>query len=476
MILHHIKRIVLQITITGLIIYWTIGLSLIKNEYDSLVASEKEKMRIYCQTAAVQTSQQMDLITLSLKELAILLNSNYENKTQLDEMISTFTRNTNGFTELLFIDKKGDLYLQPDTSGQPLINVSDREYFLVQQNPLKRGIYHSSPEKSRITGEWILPVSFPLENNKYLSVITAVTKISIFNYLNRSFTDENNLKVTVVRNDGIILARSPLEDKVIGTSVPGEIFHFFSNEKSGTALIKKSRHIKNQRYLIYESVPNYPIKITFDIDNSTMISKWTFRSLGRIIIHFLSTILIIYLIRKFLYMLNDLIKTQKELEILARFDSLTGVMNRRYFFERLQEEIIRTIRYKHDMAVLSLDIDYFKKINDTYGHPEGDLVLTKLGKILKKNMRIIDFIGRTGGEEFIIVLTETTSDEASLIAERLRQEIHSIILPEGYLTVSIGISVLKEKDTWETIIGRTDRALYMAKNNGRDCVVAQLTD
>ncbi len=121
-------------------------------------------------------------------------------------------------------------------------------------------------------------------------------------------------------------------------------------------------------------------------------------------------------------------------------------------------------------------IDYFKKINDTYGHPEGDLVLTKLGKILKKNMRIIDFIGRTGGEEFIIVLTETTSDEASLIAERLRQEIHSIILPEGYLTVSIGISVLKEKDTWETIIGRTDRALYMAKNNGRDCVVAQLTD
>ncbi len=115
-----------------------------------------------------------------------------------------------------------------------------------------------------------------------------------------------------------------------------------------------------ERYLIYESVPNYPIKITFDIDNSTMISKWIFRSLGRIIIHFLSTIIIIYLIRKFLYMLNDLIKTQKELEILARFDSLTGVMNRRYFFERLQEEIIRTIRYKHDMAVLSLDIDYHR--------------------------------------------------------------------------------------------------------------------
>jgi len=162
-------------------------------------------------------------------------------------------------------------------------------------------------------------------------------------------------------------------------------------------------------------------------------------------------------------------------------DPLIGIYNRRHFDFQLSEEIKRANRYNLPISMLLLDIDYFKKINDTYGHYIGDLVLKNLGHLLLKNVRETDIIARYGGEEIAVIAPHTPIFSALVLAERLRQVIEkSIILPANEhenrqavtLTVSIGVAALGQKiiDT-QTLIQKTDQALYQAKQEGRNRVV-----
>jgi len=162
-------------------------------------------------------------------------------------------------------------------------------------------------------------------------------------------------------------------------------------------------------------------------------------------------------------------------------DPLLGIYNRRHFDIQLSEEIKRAKRYKFPISMLLLDIDYFKKINDTFGHYIGDLVLKNIGQLLLKNVRETDIIARYGGEEIAVIAPHTTKFNALLLAERLRQVIEkSIILPANEhknrqaitLTVSIGVAALGQKIIdQQTLIQKTDQALYQAKQEGRNRVV-----
>ncbi|MGE4536472.1 MAG: diguanylate cyclase [Desulfovibrio sp.] len=166
----------------------------------------------------------------------------------------------------------------------------------------------------------------------------------------------------------------------------------------------------------------------------------------------------------------------KELHILATTDSLTGLSNRRYFIQKVMEEITRSKRYVTPFVFLMLDIDHFKSINDTYGHDVGDAVLKSMGAVLRKTMRETDHIGRLGGEEFGILLIETSHFEARHIAERLRKSLEESCTEthSGQIcfTVSIGLAAFqKDKDDpLEDMLRRADNALYQAKNNGRNQV------
>lgn len=165
-----------------------------------------------------------------------------------------------------------------------------------------------------------------------------------------------------------------------------------------------------------------------------------------------------------------------ELQALATTDELTGLSNRRHFLSRLQEEIARTQRMEgYSASVLMLDVDYFKKINDTHGHIAGDQVLREFAAVLGKNLRRIDMVGRLGGEEFAVILPGANVEAAKLQAERLRLEVRhaSFDTQAGVIpvTVSIGVTaIMPDDDATDAVLGRADRALYQAKNNGRDRV------
>jgi diguanylate cyclase (GGDEF)-like protein len=168
-----------------------------------------------------------------------------------------------------------------------------------------------------------------------------------------------------------------------------------------------------------------------------------------------------------------------QFQLLSITDPLTGLVNRRYLEERLQEELDRSKRHRFSMAFLMVDIDDFKHYNDTHGHPAGDLALEMTAQCLKTALRSADVAARYGGEEFSILLPQTGPSEARVIGERIRRRIertqfpHGDSQPLGAVTVSIGVSAFgAELDTPAEIIYAADQALYAAKAHGKNCIEA----
>ena len=161
----------------------------------------------------------------------------------------------------------------------------------------------------------------------------------------------------------------------------------------------------------------------------------------------------------------------QELEQLSVTDGLTGLSNHRALMQRLNEETMRSRRGKHSFAVIMSDVDHFKQYNDTFGHPEGDVVLKKVGALLREATRTVDCAARYGGEEFAILLPETDLAGALEVAERVRARVEAAEFPGRNVTLSIGVAVYpKHGDTAAGIIAAADAALYVAKRGGRNQV------
>ncbi|MDP1979950.1 MAG: DUF484 family protein [Undibacterium sp.] len=179
--------------------------------------------------------------------------------------------------------------------------------------------------------------------------------------------------------------------------------------------------------------------------------------------------------------LENVINNER-LTYIGLTDPLTNVSNRRYVEQRMLEEIARARRQRYSIACMYLDIDFFKQINDRYGHQGGDDVLKEVAKRIKDELRLSDTLGRFGGEEFVVVLVNTNLHDAIQVAERIRKSIASqeFILSESgtcQATISIGLTTIDENSNYEDassiardLVLRADRALYQAKNGGRNQV------
>ncbi|MEO0983059.1 MAG: GGDEF domain-containing protein [Pseudomonadota bacterium] len=172
-----------------------------------------------------------------------------------------------------------------------------------------------------------------------------------------------------------------------------------------------------------------------------------------------------------------LIDTQRQLIEMAAVDPLTGLLNRRAFSERMEAELQRMQRTDGPGALLLIDVDHFRSVNNTFGHSAGDVALTGIAQALTNCFRKgLDSIGRWGGEEFIVLLAETDLDGAIVAGERLRTTVETMLTDyKGdaiILTVSIGAVALSPNDTIEDAVARADHCLYAAKRSGRNRLVA----
>ncbi len=178
-----------------------------------------------------------------------------------------------------------------------------------------------------------------------------------------------------------------------------------------------------------------------------------------------------------LALMHDLKRKNEELERMAFLDELTGIANRRYFSERIKQEWGRAMREQTPLTLIMADIDYFKQLNDTYGHDQGDFCLREVSRVMASALhRDIDFIARYGGEEFMVILPGTDIVGAAIVAEAMRLHVQELGIENpnskvhDRITISLGITsmVPRQGEKYSTIIAMADRALYAAKAAGRN--------
>jgi len=171
---------------------------------------------------------------------------------------------------------------------------------------------------------------------------------------------------------------------------------------------------------------------------------------------------------------RDLEKMQEDLRLIAMTDPLTGISNRRHFMDQISEEFERTRRYGEAFSLMLIDIDNLKDVNDTYGHEAGDEALRSFAKYCLTKLRSVDRFARFGGDEFIVLLVQTGREKADEVAVRLLSGIETLEIQTEkesiQITVSIGMTTINENSTIEGLIKRADKALYEAKNGGRNQV------
>jgi diguanylate cyclase (GGDEF)-like protein len=171
-----------------------------------------------------------------------------------------------------------------------------------------------------------------------------------------------------------------------------------------------------------------------------------------------------------------LAEVNNRLEELSQTDALTGIHNRYFFDQRFEYEFSRARRYRSSLAVVMMDIDHFKVVNDTHGHPFGDLVLRGVAKALERELRDVDTLARYGGEELVAVLPETPHTDAGAIAERLRRSVEAARFESAGqrvpVTISLGVALYPSSvvDTGSELLKVADEALYRAKESGRNQV------
>lgn len=347
------------------------------------------------------------------------------------------------------------------------------------------------------------------ENNIFIGAVVVRLKVKQID----SLLSHLNLMAAMTEKNGIVLSssRRDLSFKQIaadGQHLPSkeDIQNIFRRDEIQTVPMQflaaplpelKLIFMDGKRYLIAWrnfAAEDFFVYIFSPVDHLYNSMKKSWGLAGIIIVLGLSMILLVE--RNFNYTqhrlahLNALSEANKnlslasqELYFLSVTDVLTGIANRRFFTQRLDEEIERRQRNlepdyvphsnANTLALLAIDIDFFKKINDTYGHPAGDEAIRTLANICKQTIRPYDVLGRIGGEEFAILLIDTNLVQAQEIAERIRKVCATTyIIDEGRefnQTCSIGIALFNFDETAEQLLSNADRALYSAKNQGRNC-------
>ncbi|WP_407315350.1 diguanylate cyclase [Pseudomonas sp. nanlin1] len=390
-----------------------------------------------------------------------------------------------GLQGLFIYNENGD-WLATSFSEQPaLLNNSDRAYFVFHREHPGSAIRIGSIILSRTTGDPVIPVSRRLQypDGRFAGVALATLPVAYFQrFFERLEVDDKGV-IFLALNNGDLLARRPLIENLMTTNIAkGDIFtRYLPQADHGTAIIT-SVVDGIERVYAYRSLEGLPLVTAAGLSREFVLAQWheyARRSLAIVGLICLALSLLgwlLYLqIRRGLEAEQQLTHAHQSLEVLAQTDSLTGLANRRYFDTALEKELARARRNSSPLAVILMDIDWFKQYNDHYGHVHGDAALRHVAKLLGVNVnRPTDVAARYGGEEFVVLLPETDLAGARNVAEKIRHALFDSQYahagsPLGVLTLSAGVSELAST---HDLLESADQRLYRAKQQGRNGIDA----
>lgn len=400
--------------------------------------------------------------------------------------------------DMFVYDAQGAWLVTSQAAIPALANNSDREYFVRHRDNPSETAYIGRPVISRSSDVWILPVSrrFNDPDGKFAGVVMASIKVDHVLSLISAFQIGRQGALALVRKDGMVLTRRPFAIDQLSTSIAtSAMYALFTQHGFGTGEVT-SPIDGVKRLVSYRHIKDHSLVVAVAVSKHEMLENWratTYFQTGWILVLCLFTGLagaqVVRSVRERLKVEVSLSSTRDELthanarlEQLARVDALTALPNRRCFDEVLDVEFADACRSGQPLALVMFDVDYFKRYNDQYGHPEGDRCLQQVAHAIKSAARRPrDFVARYGGEEMVMVLPDTDAAGAVVVAEAARQAIVNLSVPHithplGHVSVSAGVAVhvrTGQTQTPQDLLRQADLTLYCAKERGRNQVVIQ---
>lgn len=398
--------------------------------------------------------------------------------TMFREVISTFNQTGDHASphDLFWVDVSGSVNVTSYSNPTPAMEAGDRFYFSHHKQNTSRSVLYSGSMQSRLTNRWVVYQTVRLNDSEgnFKGVIGITTRTDAF----QTFYEQLKLK----EGSSIILAslqgqwsyRFPFEEAHADINFTKErTFSALRASDHGKFILEQSPYDGESRRAGFTW--NESRELVAIVAYTDEAAKKEFYPVLRQRGLLLAAMVAILCI--FVWAYNRVYRRTEEAMRLATIDELTEIPNRRYFEERYLQEWRSLLRKKEALGILYIDIDYFKRYNDQYGHAAGDLCLKNVANIIKASLkRPDDFVARYGGEEFIVLLPGNGYEQTRLVAEEVLNNVrdakflHIGSRISSYLTVSVGFAsmVPEGEDEGRALIRRADRALYMAKNNGRD--------
>jgi len=413
--------------------------------------------------------------------------------TRLQAHLVELTRTTPELHGLFVYDAEGR-WLATSLTEQIQGDNSDRAYFQYHRTHADKGIYIGHPVRSRSTGVWVLPVSRRIDHpdGSFGGVALVTLKVNFFERIYDELNVGRTGTVLLALDDGTVIYRRPFDAKLIGTNLSGgAVFQAIRRQSAGSAFLV-ARVDNIERLYSFRRVDDFAFVIAVGQTKDELLGNWRRSSIliglavlliGAVFALFARKLIRQFIIRdrldaKLRAFSHDLQRDNLGLQQLAHTDKLTGLANRRRFDEILEHELRRAQRAGASLALILIDVDFFKKFNDRYGHPAGDACLQAVAGVLAGQVnRNRDLPARYGGEEFAVVLPDTDAAGAMAVAERLRHEIEALRLPHhespfDVVTASLGVSAIApgagDSPDPLGLVARADRHLYQAKHAGRN--------
>ncbi|WP_426808233.1 diguanylate cyclase [Pseudomonas sp. WOUb67] len=377
----------------------------------------------------------------------------------------------------------------------PNANNADRDYFTYHRNHTDRGVHIGSVVRSRSTGDLIIPISRRLEyaDGSFAGVLLGTIKVEWFVRYYGDFKIDERGALVLAKRDGTILVRRPFAEQVIGRSLANS--EVFRNQLPYAAegVVEAVAVIDGTPRLYgYRALSSYPLVAEAGLSRDSIVEPWLHDAIKSMSVMLLLLLglgafggVVLRQLRERIVIERALVQAHQTLKALALTDSLTGLGNRRRLDAVLESELRRARRQGYPLALVMLDLDYFKAYNDRYGHPAGDQCLRRFAEVLKQALkRPADLAVRYGGEEFTLLLPDTDGRGAERLVQELqlllrRQAMEHAGSPLGRVSFSAGIAVgdpAREGVATEALVAAADRALYQAKQQGRDgyCVAGSV--
>lgn len=388
----------------------------------------------------------------------------------------------------LFVYGADGTWLATDhTVTAPKANNADRDYFIYHREHTGRQIRIGSVVKSRSTEELIIPISRRLNfpDGSFAGVLLGTIKVDWFVRYYGDFQIDQSGALVLAKRDGTILVRRPFVEQVLGGSLAdSEVFRDYLPYANEGVVETVAVVDGTPRLYAYRALTSYPLVVQAGLSRDAILAAWrqdVIKSIGVLLVLLLGLSLfgwvVLRQLRERIVIERALHQAHQTLKDLALTDSLTGLGNRRRLDAVLDVEIARARRQGYPVALVMMDLDFFKAYNDRYGHLAGDQCLRRVAEVLGQALkRPADLAVRYGGEEFTLLLPDTDGQGAGLIVQETLQQLRRLAIehagsPFGVVSASAGIAVAhpaQQPISSQALVAEADAALYEAKRQGRD--------